>query len=209
MPARWSALVAVGVLGMIVSALPVRSAEEPKKPRILMLTLSKGFEHGSVKRKSADELSVSEVAVTQLAQATGEFTVHCTKDIADFTKDNLQKYDLVLFYTTGNLGIDKETLDYFEEGAKELAKRLPATVRVEFRRWRQRTGGEKFHNRYVLSDLGGVMLGTGLDAGDVGETDDLLLLPRAVFERRWEQYVRNDGSFEEVDKPSAVTGSRT
>ena len=103
---------------------------------------------------------------------------------------------------------DKEALDYFEDGAKELANRLPSTVRVEFRRWRQRSGGEKFHNRYVLSDLGGVTLGTGLDAGDIGETDDLLLLPRAVFERRWDQYVRNDGSFEEVDKPSAVIGSR-
>ena len=113
MSARWSAAVAVGVLGMVASALPVRSAEEAKKPRVLMLTLSKGFEHGVVKRKSAEELSVSEVSVTQLAQATGAFTVHCTKDIQDFTKENLQKYDLVLFYTTGDLGIDKETLDYF------------------------------------------------------------------------------------------------
>jgi hypothetical protein len=104
---------------------------------------------------------------------------------------------------------DKEALDHFEEGANELAKRVPATVHVEFRRWRQRTGGEKFHNRYVLSELGGVMLGTGLDAGEVGETDDLLLLPRAVFERRWDQYVTNDRSFEEVDRPATVTGTRT
>lgn len=115
MSARWTTALAVAVVGVLVSILPVTHAQDaPKKPRLLMVTLSKGFEHGSVKRNKPEELSVSEVAVTQLAQTTGEFTVHCTKDIqADFTKENLQKYDLVLFYTTGDLGIGKETLDYF------------------------------------------------------------------------------------------------
>jgi hypothetical protein len=98
--------------------------------------------------------------------------------------------------------------DFFEPEAAKMAARLPAGVSVEFRRWKQRAGGEKLHNRYVLTDLGGVALGTGLDEGAEGETDDVLLLPRAQYELRWSQYVGAAGAFELVDAPKAVTGSR-
>lgn len=82
------------------------------KPRILMLTQSAGFKHGSVNRKEKD-LAVSEVAMIQLGESTGEFTVDCTQDAAaDITKENLQKYDVVMFYTTGKLPIADEHLDY-------------------------------------------------------------------------------------------------
>jgi hypothetical protein len=91
-----------------------------------------------------------------------------------------------------------------------MAVRLPSGISVEFVRWRQRDGGEKLHNRYVLTDLGGMALGIGLDAGGAGETDDLLLLllPRAQYERRWAQYVAYDGAFERVDAPASVPGTR-
>jgi len=91
-------------------------AEKPaKKYRALMLTQSRGFEHQPVKRKDG-ELSVAEVAITQLGQQSGLFTVDCTQNsAADFTKENLKKYDLVIFYTqsTGALPIKKADSDYF------------------------------------------------------------------------------------------------
>jgi hypothetical protein len=102
----------------------------------------------------------------------------------------------------------KSELAFFEQEAAKMAARLPSGISVEFVRWRQRDGGEKLHNRYVLTDLGGVALGVGLDAGEAGETDDLLLLPRAQYERRWAQYVVDDGAFERVDSPAAVPGAR-
>jgi hypothetical protein len=102
----------------------------------------------------------------------------------------------------------KSTLDFFQGEAKSMASRLPAGITVEFNRWRQRTGGDLLHNRYVLTDLGGVTLGVGLDVGQEGETDDLLLLPRDQHVRRWEQYAGNDGSFELVDAPLAVQGTK-
>jgi len=37
-----------------------------------------------------------------------------------------------------------------------MAARLPSTQTVSFRRWTTRDGGEFLHNRYVLTDLGGV-----------------------------------------------------
>jgi len=102
----------------------------------------------------------------------------------------------------------KSDLKFFEEQAARMAERLPKGCMVEFARLKQRQGGEKLHNRYVLTDLGGVSLGVGLDVGGTGESDDLLLLTREQYERRWSQYVADDGAFECVDRPSKVIGTR-
>ena len=42
---------------------------------------------------------------------------------------------------------------------------------MKVRRLKQKQDGEKLHNRYILTDLGGVTFGTGLDEGKKGETD--------------------------------------
>ena len=79
-----------------------------------MLTQSAGFKHGSVSRPGDDKLAVSEVAMIQLGEKTGLFSVDCTQDAAaDFTKDNLKNYDIVMFYTTGSLPIAEADRDYF------------------------------------------------------------------------------------------------
>lgn len=84
-----------------------------EKSRILMLTQSVGYKHGSVTRQEQN-LSPSEIAMVQLGQKTELFTVDCTQDAeSDFTKENLQKYDVVMFYTTGKLPIAEADLDYF------------------------------------------------------------------------------------------------
>ncbi len=104
----------LSVLGLIALSLCMEaSLFAAEKAKILYLTESKGFKHGSVNRQQKD-LSPSEVALTQLGQQTGLFTIHCTQDTqADFTKDNLKNYDIVAFYTTGELPISDETRDYF------------------------------------------------------------------------------------------------
>lgn len=86
----------------------------PKKPvRLLMVTQSAGFRHGAVTRKDR-QLSPAERVVTELGVSSGLFRADCTQDCTnDFTKEKLQNYDIVFFYTTGKLPIDEETLDYF------------------------------------------------------------------------------------------------
>jgi type 1 glutamine amidotransferase len=85
-----------------------------KKARMLMVTTSKTFTHEPVKREK-DSLAPSEVAVTQLGQQSGLFTVDCTQDpVADFTPENLKNYDIVFFYTQGpDLEIPKANMEYF------------------------------------------------------------------------------------------------
>lgn len=88
-------------------------ADDAKPTRILMVTQSAGFKHGAVSRKD-NELAPAERAITELGVSSNLFRVDCTQDCAaDFTKEKLQNYDIVLFYTTGKLPIAQEDLDYF------------------------------------------------------------------------------------------------
>ncbi len=78
-----------------------------------MITQSVGYKHGSVNRKDKD-LAASEIAMVQLGQSSELFTVDCSQDAAsDLTKENLQNYDVVMFYTTGKLPVSEDNLKYF------------------------------------------------------------------------------------------------
>lgn len=103
-------------MACVVAASPALAADAAtpnKNARVLMLTQSAGFKHGSVSRKDG-QLAPAERAITELGVSSGLFRVDCTQDAAkDFTKENLKNYDIVFFYTTGNLPIAEETLDYF------------------------------------------------------------------------------------------------
>ena len=86
---------------------------EAKPVRILFVTQSEGFRHPTVTRKESD-LSHSERVMKELGVRTGEFRVDCTQDVTtDFTPELLEHYNVVMFFTTGNLPISEETLEWF------------------------------------------------------------------------------------------------
>jgi len=104
------AFTVLGLLSLIGSSA-LQAADKPA--RILFVTQSVGFKHGSVTRPEG-KLAPAEIALTQLGQQTGKFAVDCTQDCAaDFTKENLQKYDIVAFYTTLDLPIADADREYF------------------------------------------------------------------------------------------------
>ncbi|CAH6804171.1 conserved hypothetical protein [Vibrio chagasii] len=49
--------------------------------------------------------------------------------------------------------------------------------------------GEKIHNRYMISELGALSWGIGLDSQDEDTNDDLILLDKDLYSKRYEQYV--------------------
>ncbi len=105
-----AAIIAVVVL--VAPAAQVFSADAPKKnARILMVTQSAGFRHGSVTRKDGN-LAPAERAMTDLGIASNLFRVDCTQDCAAITKEQLDTYDIMLFYTTLNLPFKDEVRDY-------------------------------------------------------------------------------------------------
>lgn len=88
--------------------------EKAEKARVLFLTQSKGFVHGAVNRRGREnQLAPAEIAMTQLGQQTGLFAVDCTQNAEDLTKENLQKYDILMLYTSGELPISDEAREYF------------------------------------------------------------------------------------------------
>jgi type 1 glutamine amidotransferase len=109
----------VGMLACLVSvavgtsASAQEKAAKTEKARVLFLTQSNGFVHDAVNRwGEPQKLSTAEVSMTQLGQQTGLFTVECIQNAAELTKENLEKYDILMLYTTGELPISDEAREY-------------------------------------------------------------------------------------------------
>ena len=92
------------------------------------------------------------------------------------------------------------------ECESRLPRIVPAGLQVGLVRLRQRDDGERLHNRYILTDLGGVTFGVGLDEGNAGDTDDIQLLDRAQYEKRWNQYGSEDPAFDRPHPPVTIEG---
>ena len=88
--------------------------------------------------------------------------------------------------------ISRSRSHFLNEFQQHFARTIPAgrTLRIAF--WRTKEGQERLHNRYVLTDIGGVSFSGGLDISQPGrdnESDDLHRLSSTQHIRRWGQYV--------------------
>jgi hypothetical protein len=102
---------------------------------------------------------------------------------------------------------DKACEQWFRtECDKQLPGLIPEGMTVTFRQLRERIGGEKLHNRYILTDIGGVSFQVGLDEGKLGETEDIDLMDRAKFLKRWSQYAGNEPVFDTIGDPITIVG---
>ena len=102
------------------------------------------------------------------------------------------------------------TEEFFRGECKRRLRRcVPEGIQVLVRRLKQKQDGEKLHNRYILTDLGGITFGTGLDTGNEGETDDITLMDRDQYQLRWSQYGGNPpAGFDQEETPVEVVGTR-
>jgi hypothetical protein len=86
---------------------------------------------------------------------------------------------------------------------------VPVGIQLKVAIWKQNEGGEKLHNRYFLTNMFGVMFGTGSDASgnpDADESDDIVLLEEGQYHTRYQQYAGPNPPFEKVGEPFFVTG---
>ena len=63
-------------------------------------------------------------------------------------------------YHTGDS--NKDTNAFAREMGKSIRPYLPAATTLKVVRWKE----DELHNRYILTDRGGVMFGTGLDVDE-------------------------------------------
>ena len=90
----------------------------------------------------------------------------------------------------------------------QLPRKLPAGTAVTVVVWSEKDGGEQFHNRFVLTDVGGVLIGTGLDARERRVAhDNFVVLPREQYVDRWRQLHPNSNTFKRRGRPERVVAS--
>jgi hypothetical protein len=70
--------------------------------------------------------------------------------------------------------------------------------------------GDQIHNRYVLTELGGISVPAGLDQGRPGHTDDLTVLPKEQYHRRWSSYRKGGSNYRIIQEAnlSAATAHK-
>ena len=100
----------------VEAALPAKAPAKPKKARkILIVSRCEGFVHKSI------PLGVK--AIQLMGEKTGAYTAEETKDLAVFNKQELKKYDAVLFLSTTHLNPtpeQREALLDFVRGGKGI-----------------------------------------------------------------------------------------
>ena len=108
--------------------------------------------------------------------------------------------ETIEIHTSGDGATTEYLKDFFE-------KIIPAGLQVSLYRWQERPGGQKLHNRYILTDLGGVSFLHGLDTGADGETDDISRLDREQYLLRCKQYDPAGPAFDQAADPLVITGT--
>ncbi len=108
----------LAAFALLLSGGALGAQEGKKKYKVLFVTQSKGFTHGSVKRKSPDQLAPAEVSVTEVGKESGLWETECTQDASVITAEKLRGVDVVMFYTTGALPIAPDQFAAFQEWLK-------------------------------------------------------------------------------------------
>ena len=72
----------------------------------------------------------------------------------------------------------------------------------------EEVNGPRFHNRYLLTDIGGLQLGDGVQVGDAGHEDRYSLLDDASHANLGRLHTGFPGGFREVGQPCNVEGKR-
>src|SRR6266566_373179 len=85
----------IALLGSAAAIRPRGARAERQLERILYFTYSAGYRH--------DVIPLSKAILSQLGRDSGVFEVTATEDTSEFSTENLKRYAVVMFYTTGEL----------------------------------------------------------------------------------------------------------
>jgi type 1 glutamine amidotransferase len=120
------------------------TARAGESPQVLFLTHSAGFRHSVVRRPEAPgSLSLAEAQLVKACR--GSFEVEPTQDCAAVTKENLSRFEAVVFYTAGELPFDdgqKEALlDFVKAGGGFVGIHSAADTFYEWPAYGELIGG--------------------------------------------------------------------
>ena len=127
MKSRWMITLVCGLFIFCVMAITASAADQVK---VLAITKSAGFQHDVVKRQNA-ELGFAEKILVELGQKNNMLVVP-TKDGGLINPEVLKQFDVLFFYTTGELQ---------EVGKEDGSLPMSEKNRAAFVEWVQNGGG--------------------------------------------------------------------
>ena len=91
---------------------------------------------------------------------------------------------------------------------RTLPNLVPVNAEIKVKILTQRDGGKKLHNRYLLTDLGGIKIDPGFDEGQPGESYELIRLSEDLYQTLWQDYASDQPAFDCIAEIS-ISGNRT
>jgi type 1 glutamine amidotransferase len=114
-------------------------------PRVLVYTVSAGYEHDVARRPEDGRLSIVEQALVQVAARTREIDAVVTRDADWFAPERLAQVDVVFFFTTGDLPLDeaqrKALLAFVQDGGGFAGAHCAADTFYGFPAYAEMLGG--------------------------------------------------------------------
>lgn len=92
------------------------------------------------------------------------------------------------------------------DATRVLPDALPSNAKVTMHCWREQAGGPRLHNRFILTDVGGVQFGDGIERGERGHDDRISILEESTRARLWDQYAGARPAFEPAGAPCQFRG---
>jgi hypothetical protein len=86
-----------------------------------------------------------------------------------------------------------------------LRDALPRGMRVKAILWRERNGGKKFHERLIVTELGGVAIDPGVDEGPAGESYTLRLMSKSEIQEYFAKFTPATSPYD-VDDEIEIIG---
>jgi hypothetical protein len=96
----------------------------------------------------------------------------------------------------------------FEQHCRNnLSPLLRNGVALDAMLWEERAGGLQFHERLIVTDVGGVSIDPGVDEGNPGQTYDLRLLSKQEVSEKLKKFTQTAGPYDLVGH-QRVIGTR-
>jgi hypothetical protein len=103
---------------------------------------------------------------------------------------------------------DKPANDALKREAAHLFPGVvPDGMKVTIFCWRQKTGGEDFHARYLLTERGGIAVDAGFSAEGNHQTTDMHLMSYELSQEKLKVFARGATYYELVEPVISVAGS--
>ena len=109
-----------------------------------------------------------------LRAARGKYLATLASLLARLTREPGQAKAIRIHFRSHDTRPPAEILA--RDASDQVRGLLPCGYSIELYAWLEKQGGEDFHDRYVLTDLGGIMIGAGFSAVGSGESAVFTLL---------------------------------